>query len=314
MTESDDQDAPRSPRAREENVEAATAVIERVGEGLSLPRRTIDTATALYRQLLRDDNGVFGGRTIESMAAAAVYVAAKVTREPRNVSDFEAAADVSETELLRCSKEIVAALDLGIDPFVDVGPFVERYGQALDLPTSIVDRATEIVEVCEGAGTASGKNPRGWAAAALYCAAVESDHRVTQEELAAVADVTTLTIRNRYQEQRDALREREPVPTDPYAVVDWYLQRLSVATRVRSRARDLLACVSGAGAAIEDGADRWGAAALRRASVDYGDPIGMKALKKPIDAEACQIKTRVQEIREALRSSDDYPYLPPHRS
>ena len=313
MAGRDDQGGRRSAHAGADNRERAASVIEGVGEDLSLSAGAINTATELYGALASDEAlETVEKRSLESTAVAAAYVATKVTREARNVGEFAAATGVSEAEILRCSKAIAAALDLDIDPFVDVVPFVERYGSVVGLPASAIDRSINIVEICEAAGVASGKNPRGWAAAALYCAAVEGDHGVTQSELSDAADVTTLTIRNRYKEQRDTLREAEPVPEDPYAVVNWYLRRLSVSAEIDSRARDLLSCVSAAGASIEDEPGRWGAAALRRASSDYGDPIGLKALKKPIDADSCEIKSRVQDIRDALRKSDEYPYLPPH--
>ena len=46
----------------------------------------------------------------------------------------------------------------------------------------------------------SGRSPIGMAAASIYIASVLSNERVTQSEVAVVAGVTEVTIRNRYKE------------------------------------------------------------------------------------------------------------------
>jgi transcription initiation factor TFIIB len=51
----------------------------------------------------------------------------------------------------------------------------------------------------------SGRGPAGIAAAALYVAALINDEKKTQREVADVAGITEVTIRNRYKELLDRL-------------------------------------------------------------------------------------------------------------
>jgi len=51
----------------------------------------------------------------------------------------------------------------------------------------------------------SGKSPTGYAAAAIYAASLLCNEKKTQNEVASVAQVTEVTIRNRYQEQIAAM-------------------------------------------------------------------------------------------------------------
>jgi len=51
----------------------------------------------------------------------------------------------------------------------------------------------------------SGRGPTGIAAAATYIASVLAGERRTQREIAEVANVTEVTIRNRYKELLDKL-------------------------------------------------------------------------------------------------------------
>ena len=52
----------------------------------------------------------------------------------------------------------------------------------------------------------SGRGPAGIAAAALYVAALINDEKKTQREVADVAGITEVTIRNRYKELIERLK------------------------------------------------------------------------------------------------------------
>ena len=52
----------------------------------------------------------------------------------------------------------------------------------------------------------SGRGPAGVAAAALYVAALMNDEKKTQREVADVAGITEVTIRNRYKELIEQLK------------------------------------------------------------------------------------------------------------
>jgi transcription initiation factor TFIIB len=70
---------------------------------------------------------------------------------------------------------------------------------------SVRTRAREIVERTAKEGLHSGKSPTGFAAAAIYTASLDCDEKQTQRAVADVAQVTEVTIRNRYQEQTAVL-------------------------------------------------------------------------------------------------------------
>ena len=55
----------------------------------------------------------------------------------------------------------------------------------------------------------SGKNPECLAAAAIYAGSLLEDDNVTQAALANTADVTPVTIRNRYQDLIDLYQGSE---------------------------------------------------------------------------------------------------------
>ena len=71
-------------------------------------------------------------------------------------------------------------------------------------------RARELLERARKAGLLSGKSPVGLAAAAVYAAGTLTGEDVTQAEVAAVTDMSEVTIRNRYQELLEAEGEATP--------------------------------------------------------------------------------------------------------
>jgi transcription initiation factor TFIIB len=84
---------------------------------------------------------------------------------------------------------------------VDPSQYVPRYCAELNLSEAVQIKAKEIIEKTKEAGLLSGKSPTGFAAAAIYAASLLCNEKKTQREVADVANVTEVTIRNRYQEQ-----------------------------------------------------------------------------------------------------------------
>ena len=67
------------------------------------------------------------------------------------------------------------------------------------------NHALKILKKADVSELTSGRGPAGVAAAALYVAALINDEKKTQREVADVAGITEVTIRNRYKELIDRL-------------------------------------------------------------------------------------------------------------
>ncbi|MEM3382395.1 MAG: transcription initiation factor IIB, partial [Candidatus Bathyarchaeia archaeon] len=65
--------------------------------------------------------------------------------------------------------------------------------------------AIKILKEARRVGIAAGKDPMGLAAAALYVACVLEGEKKTQKDIAEVANVTEVTVRNRYKGLKEAL-------------------------------------------------------------------------------------------------------------
>ncbi len=189
----------------ERNLKQALGEIDRMGSALGLPDDVRETASVIYRRAL--DEGLLPGRSIEGMATAAVYAAARQGGAPRSIDEVAAVSRVDGMEFKRTYRYLTRELSLGID-LANPANYVDRFGSDLDLPEETRRRARELLRTGEQHNVHVGKSPVGLAAAALYAAGKLTGNTVTQSEVGRVADVSEVTIRNRYQELLDAA-ERE---------------------------------------------------------------------------------------------------------
>ena len=82
------------------------------------------------------------------------------------------------------------------------GMVTEAWSVPLGNDKCIIERekAIEIINDAKGKGLLNGKGPTGVAATALYVASILMGERKTQKDIAEIAGVTEVTIRNRYKE------------------------------------------------------------------------------------------------------------------
>ena len=78
--------------------------------------------------------------------------------------------------------------------------YIPRFASQLELSNKSEAKAIEIVNESKENGFTSGKGPQGVAAAALYISSIMLGERKSQKDVAEVAGVTEVTVRNRYKE------------------------------------------------------------------------------------------------------------------
>ena len=196
------QERVRTKDAGERNLQFALSETDRMASALGVPRSVREVASVIYRRALSED--LIRGRSIEAVAASALYAACRKEGIPRSLEEFTHVARVERKEIGRTYRYIARELELGMRP-VDPQKYVPRFCSALDLSEEVQSKAKEVVEASTAEGLLSGKSPTGYAAAAIYAASLLCNEKKTQREVADVAQVTEVTIRNRYQEQIEAM-------------------------------------------------------------------------------------------------------------
>lgn len=236
------------------------------------------------------------------VAAACLYCAAKANEEGVGPGDVVEADETGVTRkgLLRRSKDVASKTGMDPSAFLGSEQYVERYAEELDLPDRVQDRAVEIARTLSDTGADSGKSPTGWAAAAVYVATTEYDIEVTQSAIANVANCSEVTIRNRYKEQEEALREMESVPSGPHDAVDYVADRAVVGSDTQTVAHDLLDRAVASDIDIETEPLLWALAAVRRAGELLSTHVGMRMLSRYTSADSDEIQSRRRDLMMVL--------------
>ncbi len=191
----------RTQSSRDRNLKQALGEIERMASALGLPRSIRETASVIYRRALQED--LLPGRSIEGVATAAIYAAARQANAPRSLDEVANVSRVERSEIARTYRYVVRELNLEIEP-ADPKNYLPRFISELELSEAVARQARELLDSARRAGIHSGKSPVGLAAAAVYAGALLANERVTQEAVSDVANISEVTIRNRYHELLDA--------------------------------------------------------------------------------------------------------------
>jgi len=187
----------------ERNLAIALSELDRIASCLGLPGNIREAAALLYRKAV--EKGLIRGRLIESVVAAVLYTICRQYSIPRTLDEISEVSGINKKEIGRTYRFLKR--DLGINmPLTNPTHYIPRFASELGLSGKVQERAREILEEAIKEGLISGRGPTGVAAAAVYIAGVLMGERKTQKEVADIAGVTEVTIRNRYRELKDKLK------------------------------------------------------------------------------------------------------------
>src|SRR5437773_2770700 len=137
------------------------------------------------------------GRSIDEVVAATLYASCRQCGVPRTLDEIASKSSVDRKSIGRTYRTLVRELGLKLLP-QSPRDYIARFCNRLELDMDVQRKAKEILDKVEKDELASGVAPSGVAAATIYIAAILSSKPCTQKEVAEVAGVTEVTIRNRY--------------------------------------------------------------------------------------------------------------------
>jgi len=186
----------------ERNLAIALSNLDRMASGMSLPRMVRETAAMIYRKAAFKK--LVRGRSIGGVTAAALYAACRQCHVPRTLDEISNMASISRKEIGRNYRYVSRELGLKLLP-TSPEDYISRFCSELKLSSDVQAKTFEILLEATRRELNSGRGPTGIAAASLYIASVLCGERRTQREVAEVAGVTEVTIRNRYKELAEKL-------------------------------------------------------------------------------------------------------------
>ncbi|MBD3404928.1 MAG: transcription initiation factor IIB [Candidatus Lokiarchaeota archaeon] len=179
------------------NLAQAMSELERLASQLGIPKPIREQSALLYRKAVQKN--LVRGRSIEAMVAATLYAACRIRQKPRPLDEVADASRIDRKKLGQCYRLLLRSLKVKI-PLSNPVDYISRFTSQLELSSSVQLRTIEILQRSRDIGLTIGRDPLGLAAAAIYVASIMLDERRTQREIAEVARVTEVTVRNRYKE------------------------------------------------------------------------------------------------------------------
>jgi len=181
--------------AIDRNFRQAFSELYRLKDKLALSDSVLEKAAYIYRKAL--EKKLVRGRSISGMMGSALYAACREVETPRTLKEIADTMNIKKGDLAACYRLLVNELGLKM-PVVDSVQNVARIASKIGLSEKTKRYAIELLRKAEEEKISAGKNPMALAATALYISCVKMGVRRTQRDLAEAANVTEVTIRNRY--------------------------------------------------------------------------------------------------------------------
>ena len=189
------------------NLAQAMSELDRLSGKVYIPPPIKEKAAVMYRKAL--DKGLVRGRSIASVAAAALYAACRGSGTPRTLREIAEASLVDKKDVARCYRLLLRELDVHM-PIADPLTYVSKIAEKTGISGKTQGVAIAILREARRKRAVAGKDPMGLAAAALYIACLQNNEKKTQKDIAEAAGVTEVTVRNRYKTLKKQLNLAVP--------------------------------------------------------------------------------------------------------
>lgn len=184
----------RNGKSTDKNFIQAFAELERAKDKLGVSNTVSEKAAYIYRKIV--ERKLTKGRNVSTFVAASLYAACRITETPRTIKDIQKATNVHKRELTKYYRLIIREFDLQI-PVVDPVQCVTRIANIAGVSEKTRRFAVDIIHKAKQHGVLDGKDPTSVAATAIYIAGKKMKEYLSQRKIAAAANITEITIRNR---------------------------------------------------------------------------------------------------------------------
>jgi transcription initiation factor TFIIB len=179
------------------NLAYALSEMSKISSKLNIPRNVIETSSMIYREALKKK--LIRGRTIQSLVVACIYIACRQCGVTRSLKDFAKTANMSNKAAARNYRFLLKELKLNV-PQTNPSRYISKIVNNLKLNGKTEQLALKILTKANELKLTNGRGPGGVAAACVYISSRLTGDYKTQYEISKEAQVTEVTIRNRYKE------------------------------------------------------------------------------------------------------------------
>jgi transcription initiation factor TFIIB len=188
----------RTTSAEERSLSNLLNRVNELVEVLGLPQHVAETSSHIIRTAVK--TRVSKSRSVTGLAGAAVYLACRKCDVSRTLQDVAAACQMDRYALAHYYRYIVKMLEGHAVPLPPIEKYIAKLVGKLKMGSRVERVAVELARKVGGSPLMDGKSPAGIAAAYVYIASALVSRIVPQREIAQAAQITEVTLRNRYKE------------------------------------------------------------------------------------------------------------------
>lgn len=169
--------------------------LEKMSSALDLPKNVRENAAYIYRKTIKKSS--LKGRSSIGVLAASLYASCKICDIPRTLHEISIVSNIPEKNIGRYYKFLNKLIKFKIQPPSPYN-YLNRFCNDLNLGCEVVLKSKEILKKADDNDLIKGRNPIISAAACIYIASIICKSKRTQKEIAEIAGITELGLRNVY--------------------------------------------------------------------------------------------------------------------
>lgn len=197
----------RDANPKKRNMSKILERIMKIVSDLGLPD-TVREESGRLAEKARDKD-LIQGRTMDGVAGAIVYLVARNHSVPRKLEEVAEKIGMDQHRLGKTYRYVARELDADIKP-IDALDLLPRYVNEMGLGGRYEAKVREVIEMGKDERIFVGNSPDSVIASAIYYVSTIYDiDNITQRKVADTVGVTTVTVRNGYQELGDELDENQ---------------------------------------------------------------------------------------------------------
>jgi transcription initiation factor TFIIB len=176
--------------------------LDSLKDKLGLSDAIIEKTAYVYRKA--QQKRMMRGRSSHGVLAAAIYIACRQMEVPRTLDEIAAISNIKRKSIAKCHREIILELQLTL-PIIDTTKCIARVANKANISEKTKHQAMNLMNDVVKRGISAGKDPMGLAATVLYASCIKTGEQKTQVDLASAAQITEVTIRNRFRDLKSRL-------------------------------------------------------------------------------------------------------------
>jgi transcription initiation factor TFIIB len=175
---------------------------------LNVPNFAYQTAWKIYTSAAKKK--LIMGRSIDGFVSASLYAAIRVHEIPRLLEEICEKSIISRRIIIRSlglliEKVLEPEFNLKYKP-ITPEQLIFKFGNDLKIPIKLQKEALKLLKKSSKKGlVTNGKDPKGFAASAIYIVTKPTKHRKTQIEVSNIAKITEVTLRTRVKDIKEVL-------------------------------------------------------------------------------------------------------------